>query len=236
MKTLLTAYWTNLLAATFEADETLLNKFLPRGTELNTWHGKYLISIVAFMFSKPAILNISAPFYRSFEEINLRFYVRYKENDQWKKGVVFIKEIAPARIIGLTAGWLYQENFIYLPLKHKFYANNKCQYISYSCKVKNQWGHLNMVCSSKDNEPGSERVQTFVRDHYWGYTKKSNNNTAEFLIEHRLWKIYQATDYDLNLNIGEIYGKDFTDLFLQKPISVILMDGSFTKVSWPTLL
>jgi hypothetical protein len=37
--------------------------------------------------------------------------VRYKNGNQWKNGVVFIKEIAPSHIIGLVAKWLYRENF-----------------------------------------------------------------------------------------------------------------------------
>lgn len=236
MKTLMTAYWTNLLTATYEADRSLLNEFLPAGTELNTWNGKYLMSIVAFIFSKPRVLNIPAPVYRSFEEINLRFYVRRKENNNWKKGVVFIREIAPARLIGLSAKWLYKENFISLPLKHEFHTNDDLQYINYACKVKNKWGQLNITCAAKEFDPEPGCIEGFIRDHYWGYTKNKNDRTAEFSIEHSSWKIYPATHFALNMNIGEIYGPGFTDYFDQKPVSVFLMDGGFTKVSWPALL
>src|SRR5258706_12491650 len=106
MRTLLTAHWVNLLTATYETNKNFLKKFLPAKTELNEWNGKYFMSLVGFMFLKPALLGMASPFYRSFEEINLRFYVRHKERKSWKNGVVFIKEIAPARIIGLAAAWL----------------------------------------------------------------------------------------------------------------------------------
>ena len=102
MKSLLTADWTNLLVATFEADKNLLREYIPYKTELNDWNGKYYMSLLGFMFSRPLIAGIPSPFYRCFEEINLRFYVRYKSRYGWRNGVVFIKEIAPAKLIGLT--------------------------------------------------------------------------------------------------------------------------------------
>jgi uncharacterized protein YqjF (DUF2071 family) len=83
MKTLLTANWTNLVTATFEADKKLLQKFVPAKTELNDWNGKYLMSLVGFLFSSPCLYGIPSPLFRKFEEINLRFYVRHKTGNKW---------------------------------------------------------------------------------------------------------------------------------------------------------
>ena len=49
------------------------------------------------MFLNTQLLGISVPFHRNFEEVNLRFYVKKWENQQWKRGVVFIKEIVPKK-------------------------------------------------------------------------------------------------------------------------------------------
>ncbi|MEI9911844.1 MAG: DUF2071 domain-containing protein [Bacteroidota bacterium] len=92
-----------------EADKSLLQKYIPYKTELNDWNGKYYISLLGFIFNRPVIAGIPSPFYRRFEEINLRFYVRHKTGNEWKNGVVFINEIAPSPIIGLVARWLYHE-------------------------------------------------------------------------------------------------------------------------------
>ena len=72
----LVADWTNLLVATFETDKKLLNTYLPPQTELDDWNGRHYMSLVAFMFSNTRLMGIPSPFYRSFEELNLRFYVR----------------------------------------------------------------------------------------------------------------------------------------------------------------
>jgi len=236
MKTLLTASWTNLLTVTFETDKSFLKKYLPADTELNDWNGKYFMSLVAFMFEKPSILGILSPFYRSFEEINLRFYVRHKEKTEWRKGVVFIKEIAPSYIIGQTAKWLYKENFISLPMKHEFVSDNKLMYTNYSCKINNKWNQLNMESPPVNVEPEEKSIENFIRDHYWGYTKTTGNKTMEFRIEHRPWKIFPATKFEMNLDTGTAYGEEFKEYFSARPMSTFLMDGSHTKVSWPVLL
>jgi len=236
MKTLLTADWTNLLTATFETDKSFLEKYLPPGTELDDWNGKYFISLVAFMFEKPALLGIPSPFYRSFEEINLRFYVRRKEKNEWRKGVVFIKEIAPYYIVGRAAKWLYKENFVSLVMNHEFTNDNRIRNTNYSCRVNNKWNRLSMESASVNIEPEAETVENFIRDHYWGYTKTTRNKTMEFRIEHRPWNIFPATKFEMNLDTGAIYGDELKEYLSAEPFSAFLMDGSHTKISWPVLL
>jgi len=236
MRTLLTAHWVNLLTATYETNKNFLKKFLPAKTELNDWNGKYMMSLVGFMFLKPVLLGIPSPIYRSFEEINLRFYVRHKEKKNWKNGVVFIKEIAPARIIGLTAAWIYKENFISLPMKHDFYEDNESRNIKYACKTNHEWKHFYLKTTRSDSEPGEESIESFIRDHYLGYTKAGRDQTMEFQVEHRPWKIFPSQSFEMNLDIKNIYGDEFEEYFAQTPLTSFLMDGSFTKVSWPVLL
>ena len=55
------------------------------------------------MFLNTQLLGISVPFHRNFEEVNLRFYVKKWENQQWKRGVVFIKEIVPKKALSFIA-------------------------------------------------------------------------------------------------------------------------------------
>ncbi len=236
MKTLLTAHWINLLTATYETNKNFLEKFLPAKTELNDWNGKYFMSLVGFMFLKPAVFGIPSPFYRSFEEINLCFYVRHKERNKWRNGVVFIKEIAPALIIGQTAAWLYKETFISMPMKHAFYEDNEFRNIKYACKTNHEWDHLYLKTTKSDCEPGEGSIESFIRDHYWGYTKAGRDKTLEFQVEHRPWKIFPPQSFEMNLDIKNIYGEEFEEYFVQTPLTSFLMDGSFTKVSWPVLL
>jgi uncharacterized protein YqjF (DUF2071 family) len=63
--------------------------------------------------------GIPVPFHTTFEEVNLRFYVRYKEGGEWKRGVVFLKEIVPRRAISFVANTLYNENYRTHAMKHR---------------------------------------------------------------------------------------------------------------------
>jgi uncharacterized protein len=235
-KAFLAANWENLLVATFEVEKEFLEKFLPGKTELNDWNGKFFLSLVGFLFSKTSIAGIPVPFYRKFEEVNLRFYVKHKNNTGWKKGVVFIKEIAPSPLIGLAAKWLYHENFISLPMKHTIFTDDSKKNIEYYWKVNPNWNWLRLQTSLLPSVMPGESLQSFIADHYYGYTKTSNDKTLEFEVQHRPWKIYPALSFDMKLDTKTIYGEEFSTCFTQTPLTVFLMDGSETKISFPALV
>ena len=113
-----TAEWRKLAIINYEVNPEILEKYLPNGVELDFWDGKCLISVVGFMFLTTQLLGISVPFHRNFEEVNLRFYVKKWENQQWKRGVVFIKEIVPKKALSFIANTFYKEHYETLPMKH----------------------------------------------------------------------------------------------------------------------
>src|SRR5262245_31163907 len=102
----------------YEIDPEVLAPYVPQGTELDLWNGKHLVSVVGFLFLKTRVFGIPIPFHRNFEEVNLRFYVRRKTEQGWRRGVVFIKEIVPRAAIALTARKIYNEPYIALPMGH----------------------------------------------------------------------------------------------------------------------
>ena len=107
----LKAEWKNLALFNYEVDAKILEQYLPAGTEIDIWENKCYVSLVGFMFKNTKILGIKVPFRVDFEEVNLRFYVKRFENGEWKRGVVFIKEIVPKKAITFIANTLYQEHY-----------------------------------------------------------------------------------------------------------------------------
>src|SRR5882724_9432498 len=95
----LTAEWSHLAMLNYEVDPKILVSFVPPGTELDFWNGKAFVSMVGFLFQKTRVCGIAIPFNRNFEEVNLRFYVRRKVDDGWRRAVVFIKELVPRMAI-----------------------------------------------------------------------------------------------------------------------------------------
>jgi uncharacterized protein len=102
-KPFLTAEWRRLVMANFEIDGDALAPFVPSGVELDVWRGRNYVSLVGFLFLKTRVLGAAVPWHENFEEVNLRFYVRRKVGAEWRRGVVFVKEIVPRRLIAWTA-------------------------------------------------------------------------------------------------------------------------------------
>ncbi|HEX8362069.1 MAG TPA: DUF2071 domain-containing protein, partial [Longimicrobium sp.] len=89
----LAAEWRDLVMLNYEADPAALRPLVPAGTELDAWGGTTYVSMVGFLFLRTRVLGIPIPFHQDFEEVNLRFYVRRRGPEGWRRGVVFVREI-----------------------------------------------------------------------------------------------------------------------------------------------
>ncbi|MGH9709897.1 MAG: DUF2071 domain-containing protein, partial [Candidatus Acidiferrales bacterium] len=92
----LSAEWRNLVMLNYEIDPDILRKYVPHGTEVDSFQGKTFMSLVGFQFLHAKIFGfLPLPFHTDFDEVNLRFYVRRRESSENRRGVVFIREIVP---------------------------------------------------------------------------------------------------------------------------------------------
>ena len=120
MTTFLSASWRNLIMANYEVDPELLKPYLPKGVELDYYQDKCFVSLVGFLFKDTRIFKMPIPFWGNFEEINLRFYVVRKEAGKTKRGVVFINETVPNKIVAFIANKLYKEHYTTIPTKYNW--------------------------------------------------------------------------------------------------------------------
>ena len=221
----LTAEWRKLAMANYLVDAKVLTNLVPKKTGLDLWKGRCYVSLVGFMFLNVKLKGIKIPFHTSFEEVNLRFYVRYKEKEDWKRGVVFIKEIVPKPALTWVANTIYGEKYETMPMKHVWNMLNNQWKVEYSWE-KERTHSLNVFAKSVAVEmnPGSE--EEFITEHFWGYTKLNDNVTSEYQVEHPRWKVYPVTDFNVDVDFGLIYGNEFAFLNKEKPVSVFLAEGS----------
>jgi uncharacterized protein YqjF (DUF2071 family) len=226
--TFLQAEWRKLAMANYAVDQKLLQSFLPAKTEIDLWNGTCYVSLVGFMFLNTAIKGIKIPFHTNFEEVNLRFYVRYNDNGEWKRGVVFIKEIVPKPALTFVANTIYKENYETMPMTHAWETKDKALSVEYGWKKK-RWNSFKVITSvaACKIENGSE--EEFITEHYWGYTK-TNGKTSEYGVEHPKWEVYKMKEYAIDVDFGDVYGKQFDFLKSEKPLSVFLSEGSEINV------
>jgi uncharacterized protein len=225
-KKFLTAQWLRLIMANYEIDPEKLKPFVPAKTELDTWNGRTYVSLVGFLFHDTRVRGIRFPFHVTFPEVNLRFYVRYKENDEIKRGVVFIREIVPKHAITFIANTLFKERYVTMPMKTFVHTTEEQQHVGYSWKYKNNWNKLEVHTRLEKFpiQPGSE--EEFITEHFWGYAAINEKMSGEYQVEHPGWNIYPVEQYVIDCDFDELYGKRFAELKEQKPVSVFLAEGS----------
>lgn len=227
--TFLTAEWRKLALANYAVDPKLLEPFLPAGTELDLWNDTCYASLVGFMFLNTKLKGFSVPCHANFEEVNLRFYVRYEEHGMVKRGVVFIKEIVPRAALTLVANRIYKENYQTLPMKHKWTQMHDRLQVEYAWK-KGRWNHFKVVAGSKPVDIAEGSEEEFITEHYWGYTRISNTITSQYGVEHPRWQVYPVMDFAIDVDFSLIYGKEFSFLAYREPVSVMLAEGSAIAV------
>lgn len=228
-KVFLKAEWRKLALAQYAVDKDVLLKYLPPHTVLDDWQGKYYVSLVGFMFVDVKLRGFNIPFHTNFEEVNLRFYVKYKDGNDWKRGVVFIKEIVPLPAITFVANTIYKENYQTLPMKHVWIEQAHQIEVAYFWKNKT-WNKFSVTASAKPTEIAVGSEEEFITEHYWGYTKVGLNKTSEYGVEHPRWQAYGIKDYEIDVDFGINYGDDFSFLNQAKPDSVMLAEGSEIRV------
>jgi uncharacterized protein YqjF (DUF2071 family) len=224
----LTARWRHLAMLNYEVPPELLAPLVPAGTELDSWRGKTFASIVGFLFLDTRVLGIAIPGHRNFEEVNLRFYVRRKAAEGWRRGVVFVKEIVPRLAIAGTARLLYGEKYVALPMRHSITGDpaRGGMDVMYGWRHQGRWNgiHARVEGSPEEALPGSE--EEFITEHYWGYSSLRGGGCVEYQVEHPRWRVWNLLRPVLDCDVAALYGPQFAAHLAAEPSSAFLADGS----------
>jgi len=226
----LTAEWRKLAIANYAIDQNILLPYLPVGTELDLWNGTCYVSLIGFLFKNTKLLGFSIPFHANFEEVNLRFYVTYKEGNTVKRGVVFIKEIVPKFALSAVANTIYNENYETMPMTHSWMETDIERSVEYRWRCKNQWQSFCVTANKGLSEISVGSEAEFITEHYWGYARYSATKTNEYEVRHPKWAQYKVKSFNIAVDFGLTYGERFEFLNKQEPVSVMLAEGSDISV------
>lgn len=222
----LNAQWKNLALFNYEVDREVLEKYVPAGTEIDIWNGKCYVSLVGFLFKETKVLGLKVPFHVDFEEVNLRFYVKRFENGEWKRGVVFIKEIVPKKAITFIANTWYQEHYETQKMKHEIIENENTNTFIYQWKNNKKWNTIQIETKNFLSEIKVDSEAEFITEHYFGYTKIDEDSTFEYEVTHPRWEQFEVLNHQIDIDFQNTYGNDFAFLQNLKPTSVFLAKGS----------
>src|SRR5262245_13749214 len=232
-KAFLTADWKNLAMLNYEIDPDVLISHVPPRTELDFWNGKTFLSVVGFAFLNTRVMGVPIPLHTNFEEVNLRFYVRRKAADGWRRGVVFIREIVPKWAIATIARLSYNEKYISLAMRHSIEEGEE-RIVQYGWMWKKNWNSIRLKTtgSPKFAEAGSQ--EEFITEHYWGYTARKDWETLEYAVEHPRWQVWNTSQAVFDCDVKGLYGSEFVPALRSTPSSAFLANGSGIRVFRPS--
>jgi uncharacterized protein YqjF (DUF2071 family) len=235
LKPFLAANWRYLAMLNFVVDPAIVSPLLPTCTELDYENGETFVSIVGFLFLDTRLLGLPIPLHRDFEEVNLRFYVRKKSADTWRRGVVFIRELVPRRAIAVVARAFYGENYLALPMKHEVEHVDLRLNVAYSWRRGSKWESLKMSAAGEPQIIPAGSHAEFITEHYWGYTRV-RAGCSEYRVEHPRWRIWNADRFEFSADVAALYGNQFVEPLSASPRSAFIADGSPIKIERRELL
>lgn len=232
----LTAEWRYLVMLNYDVDPAILHALVPRHTVLDLWNGRAIASVVGFRFLRTRLLGAPIPFHRSFEEVNLRFYVRHTTPDgEVRRGVVFVRELVPRAAIALVARLAYNEPYLSLPMRStvpRTPVENPAR-VSYEWRTGSRWQKVAATSSGAPSLPEVGSEQAFVTEHFWGYTRQRDGATVEYEVKHPRWRVWAATEPSLDADVPRLYGSSFARALAPAPVSTFIAEGSAVTVYRP---
>ena len=220
----------------YDVDPAILHALVPRKTELDLWNGRAIASVGGFRFDRTRLLGIPIPLHRCFEEVNLRFYVRHTtRNGEVRRGVVFVRELVPKLAIALTARLVYNEPYLAVPMRNTAPSEPRDApgRVSYEWRTGGRWQHVAATATGTPSLPPPESEETFVTEHYWGYTRQRDGATVEYEVSHPRWRVWPANDASLDADVPRLYGSSFARVLAGPPTSSYIAEGSKVIVYRP---
>ncbi|MFO0863338.1 MAG: DUF2071 domain-containing protein [Gemmataceae bacterium] len=223
----LTAQWRWLAMLNYDVDPAMLEPYLPKGLEIDLIEGRALISVVGFRFLKTCVLGVGVPCHRDFDEVNLRFYVKREVDGETRRGVVFIREMVPKRMVALVANWIYHEKYRTVRMRSEVHPPQT----NGPGRVVYAWngGSPCRIAATFAGEPAALTRGTlpeFILEHYWGYTLRRDALTAEYQVEHPPWNVWTPTNATLEGDLEPYYGATFARVLREPCSSALVADGS----------
>jgi uncharacterized protein YqjF (DUF2071 family) len=226
----LTARWNDLLLLNFPVPADAIDALAPPGTEPDLFDGQAYVSVVGFQFRDTRVRGCAWPRHTNFPEINLRYYVRRKVDGEVRRGVVFVREIVPRRLIAAIANRVFHENYICLPMRSDA-ANDRLKYAWQSRgRAGRRWNTLAGRIAAPFHVPPANSFDEFIVEHYWGYARGPDGSTCECRVAHDPWKIAPAENVVWDCDVAATYDTPLAKYLMSPPTSALIADGAAVQV------
>jgi uncharacterized protein YqjF (DUF2071 family) len=210
---------------TYDVDPAVLRPLLPPGCELDMRDDRAFVSFVMFDFLQTRIKGIRWPGHVNFPEINLRFYICHAG----QRGVCFVRELVPKRLIAWIARTIYNEPYVATAMqseisqcdgtirtRHRFFAN--------------RWHDATLSGRAPAVRPRADSIEHFFKEHEWGFGRSRRGALRRYRVIHPEWEVYTDAQATLDVDFGAVYGEPWAILNNRDPYSVVFAVGSEVAV------
>ncbi len=216
-----------MAAITFAADEQQLRPYLPRGAAIDTLEDSPRVSLVAFEFRRTRVCGLAIPRHIAFPEINLRFYVRH----DGERGVVFIRELVPRRMIATVARLLYNEPYQRVPMSCGAKSTEDGGVLVWHRFGRGSFLTVKGAAAAVVPEAGT--AANWLTDHSLGVGQRRDGTTRLYNVAHPTWALREVDDFALEVDFSALYGPQWAWLHDATPSHLSLAVGSPIAVSRP---
>jgi len=222
----LSAEWRALAMLNYEVDPRLLETYLPPGAQLDTFDGRVFLSLVGFRFLATKLFGFAAvPFHVNFDEVNLRFYVRWSRNGEMRRGVVFIQEVVPRLAIALFARIAYGERYSCHPMRHSIDLSPTGGSVRYEWRLDGAWCEIKAQAYGTPAQAEEGSLAQFITEHSWGYVAR-RDGALEYQVAHVAWRVWRDCTAQFRGNADSLYGPQLGAIIRRPPDSAFVVDGS----------
>lgn len=238
-KKLITAKFSELVAVNFQIDPKILEPRVPRGLELDFYNDETYVSLVAMMLRDVRVWGIPIHIATGFEEFNLRFYVRRRIGDGYRRGSCFIKDYVSSGAAAWILGSLYKADFYKMKMKHDNSGFDglpeSIPSVDYSWKVGDNWNRLRVKGLNPIRNTGRDTKHGFFLDHDYEYGQRKGK-TLEYPALRPSWTIWNAAQASFQCDVKQLFGVEFAKALARRPASVFLSRGSDVTIYQPTTI
>ena len=152
----------------------------------------------------------------------------------WRRAVVFVRELVPRRAVAFVARWLYNEPYTAVPMRHELEmagaADGQPGRAAYAWRLAGRWHRLEVRTRGRPALPDPASEAAFMTEHYWGYTVQRDGGSIEYRVAHPPWRVWDAEAAAFDCDVTAVYGTGFAECLGARPRSAFLAEGSAVAV------
>ena len=226
-KPMVTGEWRKILFANYAVPAQLVEKYLPRGVEIDMLDHSCYLTVGALQFLYMRVLGFKTLISQSFGEVNLRFYAqRTNSTGEVQRGVVFIRQSAPPPLVCYLANLVYKEHYSPDAVRLGMRKDNPAQWQLKYTWQKSPASFMQVTAGQEAEDIPDISNAHFFADRHWGFTKLSESETSAYKVDHPKWQCYMVHDFHADINWKQWVGPDFEFMMNKQPDSVMLLEGS----------